>query len=146
MATRLQGTDKVVLYSGEWNMIKKTPADDKAWKSSKNENRKDLSGFHRHLRYILGQKRNAAYKDLKYYALNEIYTISSAINVSLLFLPHFNPIVLLSSVNPNQCTGCLFTFKFSTCTFISFRFPHVITTEITSLYPIYLKTVLKIHN
>ena len=63
--------------------------------------------------HILGQKRNAAYKDLKYFALNESYKFSSAIYVSLPFLPHIIPIVLLNLVNPNQCTGCIFIFKFS---------------------------------
>ena len=43
--------------------------------------------------------------------LNESYKISFAIYVLLLFLPHIIPIVLLSSVIPNQCTGCLFIFK-----------------------------------
>ena len=37
--------------------------------------------------------------------------ISSAIYVLLLFLPHIIPIVLLSSVNPNQCTGWFFIFQ-----------------------------------
>ena len=84
-----------------------------------------------HKAHILGQKRNAAYKDWKYCVLNESYKMSYAIYVSLLFLPHNIPIVSLSSVNPNQCTGCLFIFKFFMCTFILFRFTHVITTEIT---------------
>ena len=75
---------------------------------------------------ILGQKR-------KYCALNESCKITSAIYVLLLFLPHIIPIVSLSSVNPNQCTGSPFILKFFKCTFILFRFTHVITTEITSL-------------
>ena len=44
-------------------------------------------------RHILGQTRNAAYKDLKYCMFNEGNKISSAIYVSLLFLPHTIPIV-----------------------------------------------------
>ena len=68
----------------------------------------------------------------------------SAIYVSQLFLPHIIPIVLLGSVNPNKCTGCLFIFKFFTCTFILFRFIHVITTEITSLISNLLENILKI--
>ena len=94
--------------------------------------------------HILGQKRNAAHNDLKYYTLNESYKISSAIYASLLFLPHIIPIVLLGIVNPNQCTGCLFIFKFFTCTFILFRFTHVITNEIPSLIYNLLENTLKI--
>ena len=95
-------------------------------------------------KHILGQKRNAAFKDYKYCALKESYKISSAIYFSLLYLPHIIPIVLLSSVNPNQCTGCLFIFKFFTCTLILFSFTHVITTEITSLTSNLLENILKI--
>ena len=80
----------------------------------------------------------------KYCALNESYKISSAIYVSLLFLSHIIPIVLLSSVNPNQCNGCLFIFKFFTSTFILFKFTHVITTEITSLISTLFENILKI--
>ena len=93
-------------------------------------------------RYILGQKRNAAYKE--YYVLNESYNISYAIYVSLLFLPHIIYIFFLGSVNPNQCTGCLFIFRVFTCTFILFRFTHVVTTEITSLISNLLESILKI--
>ena len=94
--------------------------------------------------HILGQKWNAAYKDWKYCALNESYKTSFAIYVSLQFLPHIIPIVLLSSVNPNRCIGCLFIFKFFTCAFILFRFTHVITTEITSLLSNLLENILKL--
>ena len=75
--------------------------------------------------------------------LNECYKISYAIYVSLLFLPHIITIVLLGPVNPNQCTGCLFIFRFFTCTFILFRFTHVTTTEITSLISNLLENILK---
>ena len=98
------------------------------------------------LTYIPGQKRNAAYKYQKYCALNEIYKFSSAIYVSLLFLPHIISIVSLSSVNPNQCTGCLIIFKFFTCTFILFILTHVINTEITSLISNLLENILKLSN
>ena len=57
---------------------------------------------------------------------------------------HIILIVSLSSVNPNQCSGCLFIFKFFTCTFILFRFTHVITTEITSLISNLLENILKL--
>ena len=85
---------------------------------------------------ILGQKRNAAFKDQNYCALNESYKISSAIIVSLLFLTYIIPNVSLSSVNPNQCIGYLFIFKFFTCIFIILRFTHVIITEIARLISI----------
>ena len=94
--------------------------------------------------HILGQKRNAAYKDQKYCALNESYKISSAIYVALLFLPHIIFIVSLCSANPNQCTGCLFIFKFFTCTFILFRFTRKITTENTCLISNLLENIIKL--
>ena len=97
-----------------------------------------------HTLYILGQKRNAAYKDFKYCVFNEGNKILFAIYVSLLFLPHIIPIVLLSSVNPNQCTGWFFIFQFSMCTFILLRFTHVITTEISSRISGLLENILKL--
>ena len=93
---------------------------------------------------ILGQIRNAAYKTLKYCMFNEGNKISFAIYVSLLFLPQIIPVVLLSSVNPNQCCGWFFIFEFFTCTFILFWFKHVLTTEISSRISSLLENVQKL--
>ena len=90
-----------------------------------------------------GKKETPYIKIKKYRMLNESCTISSAIYVSLLFLPHIILIVSLSLVKPNQCPGVFFIFRFFMCTFILFRFTHVITTEITSLISNLLTTRLQ---
>ena len=92
----------------------------------------ETSQYLRRTREYTRPKRNAAYKDLKYCVFNERNKITFAIYVSLLFLPQIIPIVLLSSVNTNQCYGWFLIFQFFTSTFILFRFTHVLTTEISS--------------
>ena len=75
---------------------------------------------------------------------NQGNIISFAIYVSILFLPHIIPIVLLCSVNPDQCTGWFFIFQFFTCIFILYRFTHVITAEISSRISTLLEKILKL--
>ena len=83
---------------------------------------------------------------LKYCVLSESSKISSAIYIMLFFPQHIFPIVLLRSVNPNQCTDWFSIFLFFMCTLSPFRFTCVLTTEISSQTSKTLEIFLKFWN